>query len=131
MVYNYYKQNASIETRALQLFKVAEFLEDYFNQKYGEEVFQARCLWCKVQLDQTFFDKLTTASQCQDTEQRTKIMEEIHIYVEDFLISYCEMFFKTLDDESKTYIIYAANFLHSRMEEKKLMNFFRITGMLK
>ena len=58
------KQNASIETRALQLFKVAEFLEDYFNQKYGKEVFQARCLWCKVQLDQTFFDKLTTASQC-------------------------------------------------------------------
>lgn len=126
-----YSQKAVLETRAEQLFKIAEFLDDYFNGKYSENIFQGRCLWCRVQLDKAFFDKLTEASEIKNQEQRTEIMKELHIYVEDFIIAYCEEFFKTIGKRSQALAIYAANFLHSRMKREKLEKFFYITGLQK
>lgn len=120
-----------IELRTMQLFKIAEFLNDYFNGEYSEKLFQMRCEWCKVQLDHPFFDKLNEASQCQDQEQRSEIMKELHIYVEDFLIAFCEEFFTKLDKKDRTQLIYAGHFLHFRMDREKLDKFFYITGMLK
>lgn len=122
-------QETSVENRAMDLYKIAEFLNDYFNGKYNEEIFQMRCEWCRIQLDKPLFDKLTEASRCQ--EQRLKIMQEIHIYVEDFLIAFCEEFFKLTDKKTQKWLIYAADFLHSRMEREKLYKFFYITGMWK
>lgn len=122
-------QEISVENRAMDLYKIAEFLNDYFNGEYNEEIFQMRCEWCRIQLDKPFFDKLTEASKCQ--EQRLKIMQEIHIYVEDFLIAFCEEFFKVADKKTQKWLIYAAHFLHFRMEREKLYKFFYITGMWK
>ena len=123
-------QVATPEIRAMQLFKIAEFLNEYFEQKYCEEIFQMRCLWCRAQLDQIFFEQLTFASSNKDTEQRQKIMEELHVYVEDFLIAYSEEFFNVIDSQSQMLIIYAADFLHPRMNKEKLEKFFYISGLL-
>lgn len=120
-----------IEYRAMGLYKIAEFLNDFFNDEYNEEIFQMRCEWCRIQLDKPFFDKLTEASKCQDQEQRLKIMLELHVYVEDFLITFCEEFFKRVDKKNRKWLIYAAHFLHFRMKSEKLDKFFYITGMLK
>lgn len=121
----------TIEYRAMGLYKIAEFLNDYFNDEYNEKIFQMRCEWCRVQLDKPFFDKLTEASKCQDQEQRLKIMQELHVYVEDFLIAFCEEYFKKVDKKNQKWLIYAAHFLHFRMKREKLDTFFYITGMLK
>lgn len=126
-----YPKTPILETRAEQLFKIAEFLDEFFNEEYSENIFQAHCLWCRVQLDKAFFDKLTEASECKNQEQRMKIMQELHIYVEDFLIAYCEEFFKIIGKHYQTLAIYTENFLHSRMEREKLEKFFYITGILK
>ena len=119
----------SVENRAIDLYKIAEFLNDYFSGKYDEKIFQMRCEWCRIQLDKPFFEKLTEASKCQ--EQRLKIMQELHIYVEDFLIAFCEELFKAADKKTQRLLIYAAHLLHFRMERDKLYKFFYITGMLK
>lgn len=120
-----------IEIRAMQLFKIAEFLNEYFDGKYTEELFQCRCQWCRVQLDTDFFKKLTEAAENKDLAKRQEIMKELHIYVEDFLIAFCEEFFKVLKKTSKNFIIYAGHLLHSRMEVKRLEKFLYLTGMLK
>lgn len=120
-----------IEIRAMQLFKIAEFLNEYFDGKYTEELFQCRCQWCCVQLDTDFFKKLTEAAENKDQAKRQEIMNELHIYVEDFLIAFCEKFFKVLNKTTKNLVIYAGHFLHSRMEVKKLEKFLYLTGMLK
>ena len=40
-------QETSVENRAMDLYKIAEFLNDYFNGEYNEEIFQMRCEWCR------------------------------------------------------------------------------------
>ncbi|MBQ7285105.1 MAG: hypothetical protein IJW72_02495 [Alphaproteobacteria bacterium] len=120
----------TVENRAMQLFKIAEFLNAYFNDSYSEDVFQKRCLWCRVQLDQNFFDQLTLASECKESKQRTETMKKLHIYVEDFLIAYSENFFTHIDKDSQILIIHAADQLHHRMDRKKLEKFFHISGLL-
>ena len=90
-----------------------------------------RCQWCCVQLDQAFFNKLNTVAKCKDKEQRMLIMQELHIYVEDFLIAFSEKFFSKIDKESQTLLIYAADFLHHKMSREKLEKFFYISGLLK
>lgn len=50
-----YPQTSILKICAEQLFKIAEFLDEFFDGKYNENLFQVCCLWCRLQLDKAFF----------------------------------------------------------------------------
>lgn len=116
-----------VDHRALHLFKAAEFLNEAFTSGFSKN----RACWSQTLLDPHFFELVNKAENENDEAKRQKILEEAHLYCQDFLMLFIKEFFDKCDKEDQLYLIHAGNFLHPKMEEKKVWEMLKDLKLIK